>query len=483
MATISSIGIGSGLQANDIISKLVDLEKAQLAPLKAKATKLGAQMSTYATIKSQVSSLNDIAVSLGTAALWNPLTVSSSNATAVTASASGVPSKASYSVEVQQLARGQSVASAAQVADTAMGTGKLSIQLGTWSTSPAVAFTAGSAAAVEVDVVAGGDTMTKIAAAINNANAGVVATVITDSAGERLSMRSAATGEVSGFRVQVSNDGDSVDNDLNGLSRLAFDPENGAVGLGAIGAASTLLARNAMATLNGVAVQSSSNKFTGLVPGLSLQVSQITTSPAVVTVGQDVASIKKSIANFVTAYNMLNTTLTESTKYDPIRQEGAILQGDTSTITLSNAMRSLIGTTVSGATYSRLSELGIALQRDGSLTMDSAKLDIALQDTDKVKTFFTVNNYDAATNGFGLKLKAFTAGLLSTAGAVASKTNSLTASITANTKDQDRVNSRAETVEARLRKTYSALDAKMGALTALSDYVKQQVTTWNQDTA
>ncbi|MBU3737390.1 MAG: flagellar cap protein FliD, partial [Rhodoferax sp.] len=439
---------------------------------------------TYGSIKSQVAALGDVAITLGTAALWNPLTISSSNTAAVSAAAVGVPAKASYNVEVQQLARGQSIASASLAKDTAVGSGTLSIQLGTWdATTPPGTFAAGSAAAVDVTILPTDNTLTKIAAAINNASAGVVATVITDSQGERLSLRSSSTGAASGFRVQVNDTGDGNNTDATGLSQLAFDPENGATGMGTISGTTTLLGRDAKATLNGVAVQSASNTFNGLVPGLNLTVSQLTTSPAVVTVGQDVASIRKSIANFVTAYNTLNTTLADNTRYDPVKRKGALLQGDTATVTLSNGLRSLMGSSTSGAAYSRLSELGITLQTDGSLLMDGAKLDIALQDVDKVKTFFTIDNKDAAINGFGLKLKTFTSGLLAVQGSVTAKINALTSSVDDNTKEQQRVNDRADAVEARLRKTYSALDSKMGSLTALSDYVKQQVTTWNKNTS
>ncbi|MEY4265631.1 MAG: hypothetical protein RIS90_166 [Pseudomonadota bacterium] len=490
MATISSIGLGSGLKVEDIITSLVGLEKARLKPLAAERATLDTKVSTYASIKSQVSALNDAAVTLGTAALWNPLTVSSSKTDSVTAAAVGVPAKASYSVEVQQLARAQTVASTTQTKDAAMGTGTLSITLGTWdATTLPGSFTAGAAAAVDVDILPTDNTLTKIAAAINNAGAGVVATVITDSAGERLSLRSSATGEAAGFRVQVTDTGDGNNTDANGLSRLAFDPENGAVSMGAINSATTLLGQDAKATLNGVAVQSSSNTFTGLVPGLNLTVAQVTTAPVVVTVAQDMAAIKKSITNFVTAYNLLNATLMENTRYDPVKKVGAILQGDTATVTLSNGLRSLLGSTTAGAAYSRLSDLGIKIattveagQPDGRLVLDSAKVDDALQDVDKVKTFFTIDNKDLATNGFGLKLKTFTTGLLSSRGAVVAKQSALSKSIDANTDEQLKVTDRADAVEARLRKTYSALDTKMGALTALSDYVTQQVATWNKST-
>lgn len=479
MAAISSIGIGSGLDVNSIISKLVDVEKQPLTALTSKATMYTAQLTGYGTLKSQVATLNDAALSLGTSALWNPQTITSSNTAAVVATATGVPTQTSYSVEVQQLARGQSVASDVYASSTAMGTGSLTLQLGTWNTGMA-SFTPGSAAAVTIPIGTGQDSLTSIASKINDANVGVMATIITDSSGQRLSLRSSTTGAASGFRMQVT-DTDTVNNDNNGLSRLAFDPASGAFGM-ATTTSSTVQAQDAKATLNGVPVTSSTNTLTGLVPGLNFQVGQVTTAPVTVSISQDVATIKKTITDFVAAYNTLNATLTDDTKYDSVNKVGSLFQGDATTIGLQNALRRLVGAATTGGTFSRLSDIGVTMQHDGSLVAGS-KLDTALQDVASVKKFFTADNGNPAINGFGLKLKNFTQGLLSTGGTMDAKTAAITTSMKKNSTAQQTVTDRATAVETRLRTQYSALDKQMGSLTALGNYVTQQVTLWNKNTA
>ncbi len=479
MASISSIGIGSGLDANAIVTKLVDLEKQPLTGLKTKASVLNAQMSAYGTIKSQISALADAAFSLSSPSFWNPLTVSSSNSAAVSASITGVPSQASYSMEVQQLARAQSAASASFTSGATLGTGTLTLQLGTWSAGFA-GFTPGAASAMTVTIGAGEDNLVSIATKINDAAVGVTATIVKDSSGERLSIRSNTTGEASGFRIQVA-DNDTVNDDNAGLSRLAFDPQTGAFGM-ATTITTAQQARNANATLNGVPVTSGTNKFSDLIPGLSLTVGQVTTAPVEVSTSQDVTAIKKTITDFVTAYNTLNKTLSDATKYDTSTKKGSLLQGDAATVGLQNALRTLVGSSTTGAAYARLSDLGITLQRDGSL-QSSAKLDTALQNVAAVKKFFTIDNSNVATNGFGLKLKAFTNGLLSISGTVANKTKALQSGLDSNAKEQTKVNDRASSVESRLKAQYSALDGKMGSLNALSSYVTQQVTLWNKNTA
>lgn len=476
--TISSVGIGSGLDANSIITKLTDIEKQPLTALKAKATKITAQLSAYGNIKSQVAALGDTALTLGTGAMWNPINVSSTNSAAVTGLANGVPAPGSFSVEVQQLARAQTAASEVVAAGTSLGTGSLTIQLGSWN-SGFGAFTPGSAAPVTVNIGAGEDSLASIARKINDANAGVSATIITDTSGQRLSIKSTTTGAATGFRIQASDDdGNATDN--AGLSRLAFDPAGGSYGM-ATTLSSARTGQDAMATLNGVVVTSSTNTFTGLVPGLNLQVNQATTAPVEIKVAQDTAALKKTINSFVDAFNALNKTLTDLTSYDAANKTASLLQGDSSTVNLQYGLRRLVTSTTTGADYSRLADLGITLQRDGSLAVDGAKLDAALQaNPSGVKKLFTLDNANPATDGFGVKLKAFTRGLLSMDGALSAKSQSLQKNLDRNASDQQKVNDHVTAVQAALQKQYSALDAKMGSMTALNQYVSQQITLWNK---
>jgi flagellar hook-associated protein 2 len=141
-----------------------------------------------------------------------------------------------------------------------------------------------------------------------------------------------------------------------------------------------------------------------------------------------------------------------------------------------------VGTVTSGGTYTRLSDIGITMQRDGSLSVGT-KLDTALQNPDAVKALFTKSSAVPSDAGFGVKLKTFTSGLLSVTGTMSNKTAALQKNIDSNDAEQQKVNDRATATETRLKAQYSALDGKMASLTALSNYVTQQVTTWNKNTA
>ena len=486
---ISSTGIGSSLPVDSIISQLVALEKQPLVALQTKAADIQSRISTVGQISSQMSALNTAAFNLSLDGAWNNVSTSSSNPSAVTATATSGTAPTSFSVDVSQLARAQSTASSSVPADTQIGTGTLTIDLGAWDfgttqspVNPPV-FTAGSASSINIAVGAGGNTLTSIAQKINNANAGVTATILQDVTGQRLLIRSTTTGAASGFRIQVADD-DGDSNDSAGLSSLAFDPGTAASGGAAsfgMGDNTFQQATNSIATINGQKVESTTNTVKDAVPGVTLNLSAVTTSPANVGISNDTSTVTKNIQALVDAYNALNSTLADATKYDATTKTAGILQGDSVIVGLQNALRSMITSTSSGSSFRNLADLGITMQLGGALTVDSTKLAAGLSGKlSDVKNLFALNNSNAATNGIARKAKDFATGALAVSGLITNETNSLQGMATSNQKNQDKVNAHADAVAAQLKATYTALDVRMGQLTALSQFVTQQVTLWNK---
>lgn len=468
---ITSAGIGSGLEVEDIISKLVALEKKPLEKLQAKAETIQTKVSSYAEIKSLISTLEDAASKLALDSGWNTLAVKSSKESAVSVSVSGIASATSFSVGVQKLAQSQSTVSTAIAAGASIGSGQLTLELGSWN---AGVFTSGTAAAVNVTVGAS-DTLAQVAAKINDSGAGVVATVLSDASGERLMLRSKETGAVSGFRI-TSTDDDGNSNDNAGLSRLNFDLSQPTVGM----AANTFqAAQDAEATINGITVTSAKNQLEGVVPGLTISLNEVTTADALVTSTVDKAAMTKNIQEFVDAYNAVNTLLAESTKYDATTKTAGELQGDSTTVGLRNSLRSVLTAGTTGGVFSTLSQIGITMARDGSLTVEGSKLSASLDDLESVKALFIQRHDDGSSTGIAARMKSYTGDLLSFDGLINSKTDALGRESDRNLSEQDKVNKRAEVSEARLRKTYTALDVKMGSLQALANYMDQQVAQWN----
>lgn len=463
MATISSPGIGSGLNVKDIVSQLVALEKQPLQTLKVQASTVQTKISAFGQIKSLVSDLSDAAGKLSSVTGWNAVTATSSDDKSVSVTAVGGTLASSFSVQVTGLAKAQSTASAALLpVGGALGAGTLRLEMGKWNTVP-TSFSPGSGTPVDIAVTAT-DTVSDIASKINGANAGVTATVLTDASGERLLLRGTNTGEDAGFKLSVT-DNDGVDNDSNGLSRLA------------VGTTFSAEASNAQAKINGVSVSSSTNTFATTIPGVTFKALQVTTTNAEVTVAKNTDQAQANVKAFVDAYNAINQLVNEATKYDGSTKAAGLLQGDSTAITLQNALRSAIQTiNKDGGTYTRLTDIGITQQRGGDLSVDSTKLNAALENPSKVKNLF---RSDSGLTGIADVVKQVATNMLAGNGFFKTKEDSLKLSLARNTKDQARVNERAANVEATLNRRYSALDTQLATLNGLNSYISQQVTAWN----
>ena len=457
MSTISSPGLASGIDIKSIVSQLVALDRAPLQPLQRTASSLQSQLSVYGSVKSMVATLGDAAAKLSTASGWSGVKASSSNSAAVNVTAAAGASATGLSIEVQQLARAQSAASGAVPTGSGIGAGTLSIQVG-------------AGTAIDVVIEAGKDSLGEVARQINEAKSGVSATVLRDASGERLLMRSTATGTSNSFTVAVTG------GDPGGLERLAFG--NGATG----GMTQTQAGLDAQATINNVAITSASNTLSDTVPGLTLTLSQVTTAPVEVAVSADQDAMKKNVQAFVDAYNSLNDLLTVTTKYDPVTKTAGTLQGDSTAVGLQNALRSMMGSVTASSPFSRLSDVGIEAQKGGKLEIKADKLNAAIGNLDGLRALFTSTSTDPTAQGFGFKIKTFADGLVNATGTLSTKTDSLQGAIKRNSTEQDKVNDRAARAETRYLAQYNAMDAAVGRLSGLNAFVSQQITLWNQNT-
>lgn len=472
MATLSSPGIGSGLDIKNIVSQLVALEKRPLESLKLQAATVQTKISAFGQVKSLVSTLSDAAGKLTSVTGWNAVSTTSSDSKMVSATAIGGTLPTSFSVEVQGLAKAQATASAALFpVGGGLGAGTLRLELGKWTVSPA-SFTPAAGIPVDIQILAT-DTVSDVASKINGANAGVTASVLTDASGERLLLRGKNTGEEAGFRLSVFEGGDTdplsaQNTDATGLSRLVS------------GSTVTQAAENARATVNGIAVTSATNSFANTVSGVTFKAEQVTTAPVEITVSKDNSGVQKNIEEFVTAYNAINDLLQEATKYDSATKSAGLLQGDSTAITLQNSLRNALQSVTKGSSvFQRLSDVGITQQRGGNLSIDSSKLSKAMENMDELRNMFRSTGTGAA-EGIAVRIKKVATDLLSSEGFFKTKDDVLKRSLERNTREQTKVNEKAGRVEAQLNAKYSALDAKISSLNALNAYIGQQVTTWNK---
>jgi flagellar hook-associated protein 2 len=480
MATFTSLGVGSGLDLNTIVTKLVALERQPISQMQSKASQLQTQVSSFGQISSLMSGMQTAANALSNPLLWSGSTVASSDSSKVSVSAASGVSAGNYAVTVQQLASSQTLASASAFADSSAlpGSGTLSLELGSWDTGQAHFSPKSGSTAVAITVAAT-DTLANVVDKINGAGAGVTASLITDTSGVRLSLRSSATGADNGFRLTAADSNGNNTNGL-GLSVMAFDPPNGATAMQLMQGSA-----DAKATVNGIAVTSASNALKGVIDGLTLNLNQVSSTPVNITANPDTAGMQTAIKTFASAYSAMVSYLNSQTKYDPTSKVGGVLQGDSAAVTLQGRLRAMVGAS-SGAssTFARLSDVGLQVQRDGTLTVNQSKLDAATGNLTELKKSFANSDLgNTANSGFARRFSDLATQALGLDGTITTRTAGLQKLISKNGEDQTALNTRVDSFQARLVAQYTALDANVAKLNALSSYVTQQITNWNKSTA
>jgi flagellar hook-associated protein 2 len=477
MATITSTGIGSGLDVATIVGSLMAIERRPLVQLQSDASGLGSQLSTFGQMQSLTSTMRDKAAAIASVTMWNKTAASSSNASVIGAAVvpNGGAVAGAYSVAVSQLATSQSLTSRTYTAATnSVGEGSLTIELGSWTGTPPTAFTAKTGATPIAVTVEATDTLETVRDKINGADGGVSATIITDASGARLSIRSKTTGEENAFRISAS---ETADDGVasTGLSALAYDPSAGVSNM-----TRNEVATNALATINGISITSASNTLNEVVDGLTLTLSSVTTTPVQVNVTPDTASVKTAINDFVTAFNALATFIQTQTKYDEATKVGGPLQGDSAVLGFQTQLRGVLNEASSASsTWSTLSDIGITMQKDGTLRTDSTKLDAALTNLPELRKLLATDGSSTASSGFMDRFRDLGDAVLATDGTFDSRTDSLNARIESNKDRQEQMQNRLTLTEARLNAQYQALDATMGRLSGQSSYVTQQLAMLN----
>ncbi|CAM3988354.1 flagellar filament capping protein FliD [Roseateles saccharophilus] len=477
-STMSSPGIGSGLDVNSIITQLMAVENLPMKALQTKAQGMQTQLSAFGQMQSLVSSLQDATTPLLTASNYSLTSATTSDASSVgvTSSASAVPGN--YAVSVSALAAPQTLVSASgqfSAATDVVGTGTLTINLGSWNAGQ-TAFTPKSGAqSISIAIDSTSNTLAGIRDKINAANAGVTATIVTDSSGARLALQSSSTGAANGFKVSVTDD-DGTNTDAAGLSRLAFDPTSGVTQM-----TQTTAAADTQATVNGISISSPGTTLTNVIQGLTLNVNKVTTSPVQVAVTANTDAVKTMVKSFVAAYNALSAFVSANTAYDPVAKKGALLQGDRTTLSLQSQLHNVLGGFDTASTvFTTLSSIGLQFQKDGSLKVDDTKLSAAVQNMPELqKALANVDTTNPSNNGILKKLSDWENVALGVDGSLPTRQQSIQKMIASNQKDQDALQTRLDLTQKRLQDQYSALDATMSQANSLAKYMTQQITTWN----
>ncbi|MCA1861089.1 flagellar filament capping protein FliD [Janthinobacterium lividum] len=217
------------------------------------------------------------------------------------------------------------------------------------------------------------NTLQGIRDAINNAGLGVTASIVSDGSDKpyHLVLSSTKTGANSAMKISLSgSDGQPADSALNDL--LSYDAS------GTQNLKQNSAAQNTMFSVNGIAISSSSNSVDTAIEGVTLGISKVGTTS--LSVSKDTSTVKTSINAFVKAYNELNTSIGKMTAYNPETKTGGVLLGDSTVQSIQSQLRRQLGAPITGLNggMNTLSQVGISFQKDGSLALDTSKLDKAI---------------------------------------------------------------------------------------------------------
>jgi len=448
----------SALDVNSLVTQLITQERNQYsAPLAARETRATVQLSAVSTLKGALSSFKTAVDALKTPASTTPRAARSSNEDVFTATAGSTAAPGSYDITVLALAKAQQLASGpfAEGSTSTVGTGTLTITYGTTT--------------FDVEIGEDQKTLAGVRNAINKAagNTGVQATLLNTSEGTRLVLTSSKTGAANAIAVSATG-GDG------GLAQLAY------AGTDTATMKQMTAAQDAHIKIGSFDYTSATNVIGDAIDGVTLTLkatspqneSDSTHVPASLTVSEDKETLKKNVTNFVQAYNTLQSSLAKLRNYDAATKAAGPLLGDA----LLRGIESQIGLDlsnrvdgVSGA-YTTLASLGITRQVDGTLAVDDAKLNKALENDSAA-----VAKVVASENGVAVRLSRHLEDMLKTGGALDTRTQSLNKTMETIEDDKEALDARMAVLEARYRKQFTALDGLLQQLQSTSDYLGAQL--------
>ncbi|MBI3143688.1 MAG: flagellar filament capping protein FliD [Pseudogulbenkiania sp.] len=398
---LSVSGLGSGLQVDDLVSKLMSVESQPLQQLAVKeATYLG-KVSALGQVKSAVSSFQTATKALQDSSRFVAIKASSANNDVATISAGSTAAVANYSLHVDDLAQSQKLASAAvSSSKSAIGSGTLRIYFGT--DNGAGGFALNSDKPYKDVTIKTGATLEDIRDAVNAAQIGVAASIVNDGSGYKLVYSSNDTGTKNALKV-ATNDASlsSLTNADKLYTDAAFSVTSATISTNLSVVQS---AKDAKFTLDGIAITKSSNTVTDVVDGLTitLKKKQETTDAAIsLAVSKDSSGIKKTIEEFVKAFNDLNKTLTDVSSFDSAepksgeQRQAAALNGESVIRSVKTQIRSVFNSVQDvGGAFKLPADVGISFNTDGTMKLDSSKLQKAIDSNpqDIVKLFGSVGS-------------------------------------------------------------------------------------------
>lgn len=447
---INSLGAGSGIDIKQLVTDLSNASRApKIARINTLAQQNQARISAVAQARSDLDGFaNSLEEMVADGTLRSTPTVSDESVLGATARAGIHADSFAATVVVNQLARAQTTYSGV-VADraAAIGTGTMTLTIG--------------GVAKTITIGAADNSLDGLAKAINASGSGVTASIIADEGGHRMILKG-PSGETNAFTLTAD---------------AGADPALAAFGYGS-GGGMTLgqSAANAEFTIDGVAFSRASNIVDDVVPGMSLTLKKAAPGqPVDIGASRPLAMIKQTVGDFVSVYNQMKKSLVSASK----------MSGPTKSLQeLERELASLVSKVLSShGSINKLTDIGISTTKEGTLALDSKKLDAVLAaDAGAVEALFNprrdATHTEATDPGIAFALDAIRDKAVATDGVIDRVSKSLTESRETLTETLEKIEVREDAYRKRLEKQYGSLEARLATIKATQTYLEQQIKLW-----
>lgn len=363
---ISSLGIGSGLDVAGLVNQLVAAEgQAPLARLDRQEILMQARLSAIGSLKGALSTFQSKLATASNLNSYRSSVASVGDSSLISATSSIGAPVGNHTVEVLQLAQSHRMASSGFAGlDSVVSTGTLTIDFG--SDNAGVFTSNPDKLAQTLTIDASNNTLAGVRDAINAAGMGVTASVVFNGTDHQMVLSSNDPGAENSIKI-------------TGIAELTYDPEN----LPANTMATTMVAQDAQAMIDGIMVTSSNDTLQDALEGVTINLKKA--DPGNVTslkVTDDTGKAMGAVKAFVDGYNELMNTVKSISGYDPETETGGPLLGDPAVRSIVSKIQNIISTPVEGlqGKYRFIGDIGLATQKDGTLKLDESKLSDALRD-------------------------------------------------------------------------------------------------------
>lgn len=453
----ASLGIGSGIDTSELVSKLVAaVREPKETVITGRQTTNNARVSALASASSSLDTFSNALTSLlsGTGFSGTP---TSNDPTIVNVAAlpGGTPAGLPAQIEVKQLAFAQTLESTALAAKTtAVGLGTLTLT------------TASGSSTITIDST--NNTLEGLAAAINGKNAGVTASVVVDNQGARLVMKG-ATGEANAFTLTAG----TADADLQ---RFTFDGTNTPGSL-----QKKQSAQDSIIAIDNVEMRNSTNTVDTALPYVRIDLNKAAPG-TLVTLASDepTSTMRDLVVEFVDAYNTLRKALNSVSATGTDASTAGALAGDAGIRDMKTQLARLTSTNLmSSGPVRTLADLGISTNRDGTLALDTTKLDAAIAANPAAVTQMLNPSVVTDDNpGLAGAMKKVRDSIQGEGGALAASQRKYKALQETLTDQLEKLDKDMTDYEERMTTIYAKMEAQLTAMKATQSYLEQQVAVW-----